>query len=184
MDGIERLQDYLVVLEEETKHKGYYYRVSDALTIMICGMLCNLQSIADIYDWAQSEPVQDFMFREFHIYKIPSRAQFYNLIGCIKYERFQVVFIAWVEAVVQNGDELRTIAIDGKMICSTEKRAAEGQEVHILSAVISESKLILGSMPCKKKDHRTASIQRIDKNIEYQWSNNCCRRTSLSKEIC
>lgn len=149
MDGIESLQEYLVVLDKETEHKGYYYRVSDALTIMICGMLCNLQSIADIYDWAQAEPVRDFLFREFHIYKIPSRAQFYNLTGCIKYERFQEVFIAWVEAVVQNGEELRTIAIDGKTICSTEKRVTEGQGIHILSAVISESKLILGSMPCE-----------------------------------
>lgn len=151
MDGIERLQEQLAVLEKETEHKGYYYRATDALTIMICGMLCNLQSIADIYDWAQAEPVRDFMFREFHIYKIPSRAQFYNLIGCIKYERFQEVFIAWVESVVQNGDELRTIAIDGKTLCSTEKRVTEGQGVHILSAVISESKLILGSMPCETK---------------------------------
>ena len=151
MDGIERLQEQLAVLEQETEHKGYYYRVTDALTIMICGMLCNLQSIADIYDWAQAEPVRDFMFREFHIYKIPSRAQFYNLIGCIKYERFQEVFISWVETVVQNGEELRTIAIDGKTICSTEKRVAEGQGVHILSAVMSESKMILGSMPCETK---------------------------------
>lgn len=138
-------------LEQETKHKGYYYRATDALTIMICGMLCNLQSIADIYDWVQAEPVKDFMFREFRIYKIPSRAQFYNLIGCIKYEHFQKVFIAWVESVVQNGEELRTIAIDGKTIRSTEKRVEEGQGVHILSAVISESKLILGSMPCDTK---------------------------------
>lgn len=151
MDGLERLQEQLAVPEKETEQKGYYYRATDALTIMICGMLCNLQSIADIYDWVQAEPVRDFMFREFHIYKIPSRAQFYNLIGCIKYERFQEVFIAWVESVVQNGDELRTITIDGKTICSTEKRVTEGQGVHILSAVISESKLILGSMPCETK---------------------------------
>ena len=38
MDGIERLQEQLKVLEQETEHKGYYYRATDALTIMICGM--------------------------------------------------------------------------------------------------------------------------------------------------
>lgn len=151
MNSFKRLQEQMAELEQETKHKGYYYRATDALTIMICGMLCNLQSIADIYDWVQAEPVKDFMFREFRIYKIPSRAQFYNLIGCIKYEHFQKVFIAWVESVVQNGEELRTIAIDGKTIRSTEKRVEEGQGVHILSAVISESKLILSSMPCDTK---------------------------------
>lgn len=151
MNSFERLQEQMEVLEQETKHKGYYYRVSDVLTIMVCGMLCNLQSIADIYDWVQAEPIRDFIFREFHIYKIPSRAQFYNLIGCIKNDRFQEVFITWIEYVVQNGDQIRTIAIDGKTICSTEKRVEKGQGVHILSAVISESKLILGSLLCDTK---------------------------------
>ncbi|MBQ9248609.1 MAG: hypothetical protein IJ171_08510, partial [Ruminococcus sp.] len=60
MDGLERLQDQLAVLEKDTEHNGYYYRATDALTIMICGMLCNLQSIADIYDCVLAEPVRDF----------------------------------------------------------------------------------------------------------------------------
>lgn len=151
MDSFERLQERLTQLDRETGHKGYYYRVSDALTIMICGMLCNLQSIDDIYEWAQAEPVRDFLYREFRIYKLPSRAQFYNLIGRVKSERFQEVFIAWVQEIVENGEEIRTIAIDGKTICSTEKRVSEGQGVHILSAVISDNKLIAGSMPCDTK---------------------------------
>lgn len=151
MNSFERLQEKMMVLEKETDHKGYYYRISDVLTIMICGMLCNLQNISDIYEWAKEEPVQEFLFKEFRIYKIPSRAQFYNLIGCVKPERFQEVFIAWVEEIVKSDERLRTISIDGKTICSTEKRVAEGQGLHILSAVISESKLILGSLPCDTK---------------------------------
>ena len=151
MDSFERLQEQMKELEKETNHKGYYYKVSDALTIMICGMLCNLQNISDIYDWVQEEPVQEFLFREFHIYKLPSRAQFYNLIGSVKSDKFQEIFIAWVEEVVTSGEEIRTISIDGKTICSTEKRVSKGQAVHILSAVISESKMIIGSLPCDTK---------------------------------
>ena len=152
MESFEKLQNKMRELESETEHKGYYYKVSDALTIMICGMLCNLQNISDIHEWSKAESVRDFLFKEFRIYKIPSRAQFYNLIGCIKYEQFQKVFIEWVEDVVKSGESIKTIAIDGKTICSTEKRKADDEEsVHILSAVISESKLILGSMPCNKK---------------------------------
>ena len=152
MESFEKLQNKMRELESETEHKGYYYKVSDALTIMICGMLCNLQNISDIHEWSKAESVRDFLFKEFRIYKIPSRAQLYNLIGCIKYEQFQKVFIEWVEDVVKSGESIKTIAIDGKTICSTEKRKADDEEsVHILSAVISESKLILGSMPCNKK---------------------------------
>ena len=151
MKSFERLHERLAQIDRETGHKGYYYRVSDALTIMICGMLCNLQSMGDIYEWAQAEPVRDFLYREFRIYKLPSRAQFYNLIGRVKSDRFQEVFIAWVQETVESGEGIRTIAIDGKTICSTEKRVSEGQGVHILSAVISENKMIVGSLPCDTK---------------------------------
>ena len=48
MESFEKLQNKMRELESETEHKGYYYKVSDALTIMICGMLCNLQNISDI----------------------------------------------------------------------------------------------------------------------------------------
>ena len=121
MNSFERLQEQMAVLNKETTYRGYYYRITDALTIMICGMLCNLQNISDIYEWVKEEPVQEFLFREFRIYKIPSRAQFYNLIGYVKPERFQEVFIAWVEEIVKSDERLRTISIDGKTICSTEK---------------------------------------------------------------
>ncbi len=152
MESFEKLQNKMRELESETGHKGYYYKVSDALTIMICGMLCNLQNISDIHEWSHAESVREFLFKEFRIYKLPSRAQFYNLIGCVKSEQFQKVFIEWVEDVIKSGESIKTIAIDGKTICSTEKRKADDEEsVHILSAVISESKLILGSMPCDKK---------------------------------
>lgn len=69
MESFEKLQNKMMELEIETEHKGYYYKVSDALTIMICGMLCNLQNISDIHEWAQAEPVRDFLFKEFRIYK-------------------------------------------------------------------------------------------------------------------
>ncbi len=152
MEIFGKLQNKMMELESETEHKGYYYKVSDALTIMICGMLCNLQNISDIHEWSQAESVRDFLFKELRIDKLPSRAQFYNLIGCVKSEQFQKVLMEWVEDVVQSGERIRTIAIDGKTICSTEKRKANDEEsVHILSAVISESNLILGSMPCDKK---------------------------------
>ena len=68
MESFEKLQNKMKELESETEHKGYYYKVSDALTIMICGMLCNLQNISDIHEWAKAEPVHDFLFKEFRIY--------------------------------------------------------------------------------------------------------------------
>ena len=151
MNSFENLQEKIKEIDKESGHKGYYYKISDALTIMICGMLCNLQNISDIYEWSKVEPVREFLFKEFDIYKLPSRAQFYNLLGYVKPERFQEVFIQWVKEILHDEDTEKTIAIDGKTICSTVQRSSNGKPLHILNAIISESKIIIGSMPCDTK---------------------------------
>lgn len=151
MDSFIKLQAKMKELEKDSNHKGYYYRVSDALTIMICGMLCNLQTISDIYEWSKSEPIREFFTKEFRIYKFPSRAQFYNLIGCINPKKFTDVFIEWVGEVLKDTENERIISIDGKTICSTDQRSEDNKPLHILSAIDAESKLVLGSLPCETK---------------------------------
>lgn len=151
MDSFKKLQEKMKELEKECNHKGYYYKISDILTIMVCGMLSNLQNISDIYEWAKTKPTQDFLQKEFNIYKLPSRAQFYNLIGCVNPQKFNKIFIEWVKEILQGNNNDKTIAIDGKTICSTDQRSKNGQPLHILSAIISESKLVLGSLPCETK---------------------------------
>ena len=149
--SFKRLREKMTEIKKECERKGYYFKISDALTIMICGMLCGLQNISDIYEWAKSEPTRQFLFDEFKIHKLPSRAQFYNLIGYVNPKKFNIMFIEWVEEILKNDNKDRTIAIDGKTICSTSQRSEDGQPLHILSAAVSESKLILGSQPCKTK---------------------------------
>lgn len=149
--SFKRLREKMTEVEKECERKGYYFKISDALTIMICGMLCGLQNISDIYEWAKSEPARQFLFDEFKIHKLPSRAQFYNLIGYVNPKKFNIIFIEWVEEILKNDNKDRTIAIDGKTICSANQRGEDGQPLRILSAVVSESKLILGSQPCKTK---------------------------------
>ncbi len=83
MNSFDKLQGKMIEVEKECGYKGYYYKISDVLTIMVCGMLCSLQNISDIYEWAKAMPVQEFLLKEFNIHKLPSRAQFYNLIGCV-----------------------------------------------------------------------------------------------------
>lgn len=56
MSILNKLSEAMQEVEDDTKHSGYYYKISDVLTIMICGMLCNLQNISDIHAWSKSEP--------------------------------------------------------------------------------------------------------------------------------
>lgn len=151
MNSFSKLQEKMKQIDKDSEHKGYYYSISDILTIMICGMLCNLQTISDIYEWAKAEPVREFLLEEFKIRKLPSRAQFYNLIGCVDPQKFDMVFIEWVKEVLQDDENVGIVSVDGKTIRSTDQRSEDNQPLHILSAIDAEKKLILGSLPCKTK---------------------------------
>jgi hypothetical protein len=81
------LQEEMRGLEEGANHKGYWYKIGETLTIMVCGLLCGLQKMDDIHDWAKSAPTKKFLEEQFEIKRIFSRAQFYNIVGCVEAER-------------------------------------------------------------------------------------------------
>lgn len=127
---------------------------------MVCGMLCHLQTIDDIHEWSQAEPTREFLYNHFGIAKIPCRAQFYNIIGCVDSEKFICAFTNWLHGVVQNV-EGKTIAIDGKTVCSTDKLSTDGNALHIASAIVSEYGLIIGTRACETKTGEITAFREL-----------------------
>jgi len=151
MGIFEELREKMLDLERETKHEGYWYSVSGALIILVCGMLCRLQTIDDIHEWSKANPVRKFFEAEFGMIRIPCRAQFYNILKCVDAKKFNQSFIRWMQGVLQGNVSGKTIAIDGKTICATGKLTEDGSVLHIASALVSEMNLVIGSIECATK---------------------------------
>jgi len=148
MKILNELQKAMEEVEKESEHAGYWYRIRDILTILICGMLCSLQTIDDIHEWSKSTPTRKLLGKRFKIEKIPCRAQFYNILGYVNPEKFNEVFIKWVKDVLCGNKSGKTVAIDGKSICSTDKLTQDGSLLHIASAIVSEYGIVIGSREC------------------------------------
>lgn len=157
------LQKAMRETESGSMHHGYWYCISDVLTIMVCGMLCSLQTIDDIHEWSKSEPTRAFLEKEFKIERIPCRAQFYNILACVNPEKFNQSFIKWMQMVLQGGLTGKTVAIDGKTICSTDKLTPDGSVLHLASALVSQNGLVIGSRECGTK---TGEIKAFRELIE------------------
>ena len=166
MSIISKLTEAMKEVEKGTQHRGYYYKISDALTIMICGMLCNLQNISDIHEWSKAEPVRELLLTQFQIRKIPSRAQFYNLLACVDSSKFNMAFIKGMQYVLHGSAAGKTIAIDGKTICSTDKLTADNNPLHIASAIISDNNLVIGSLPCEMKISEPEAFRELVKLLD------------------
>jgi len=156
-----QLQEEMLELERCASHAGYWYSVSDVLLLMVCGMLCGLQSIDDIHDWAKSAPSRRFLEKEFGITRILSRAQFYNILRCVDAEKFKLAFARWMRQALCESVEGKTVAIDGKTICSTDKLTEDGSVLHIASALVCELNLVIGSQECATKTGEITAFREL-----------------------
>jgi len=161
MDAVSGLQKMMKEADDGTKHQGYWYSISEALIIMVCGMLCSLQTIDDIHEWAKAAPTQMFLKEQFWIEKIPCRAQFYNILACVDAEKFNRSFIKWMQGVLHSGISGKTVAIDGKTICATDKLTEDGSVLHIASAIVSEYGLVIGSRECRTKTGEMTAFREL-----------------------
>jgi len=162
MGVIGELQEAMKEVEQGARHNGYWYSVSEALLILVCGMWCSLQTIDDIHEWSQAVPVRRFMEEQFGIQKIPCRAQFYNILGCVDAEKFNLCFTRWVkQALLQGSMTGKTIAIDGKTICSTDKLTKDGSVLHIASAIVSDHGIVIGSRECGTKTGEITAFREL-----------------------
>jgi predicted transposase YbfD/YdcC len=151
MGIFDKLYEEMKTIESEAKHDGYWYSISEVLVIMVCGMLSMQQRIDDIHDWAKAVPTQKFLQAQFGIERIPCRAQFYNILKCVDATKFNRVFTKWMKGVLQGNVAGKTIAIDGKTVCSTDKLTEDGSVLHIASVLVSELNLVIGSQECNTK---------------------------------
>ena len=148
---IYELKKTLEDVENHSSHNGYWYCVKDVLTIIICGLLCKIQDVSDIHQWCTVERQANFFKEVFEIKKIPCRAQFYNILATVNSTFFEKTFTDLMKNIVNRSTKGKTIAVDGKTIRSTSKFSHDNSVLHIASAIISDSGLIIGSQECDDK---------------------------------
>ena len=114
MNPIESLRQMTLKAGESSEYQGYFYSISNILTIMVCGMLSSLQCVNDVYEWSKAAPVRKFLNERFGIGKIPCKAQFYNILACVDAEKFNLSYLMWQEPLLS------------RMLCIVRKSPASG----------------------------------------------------------
>jgi predicted transposase YbfD/YdcC len=166
MGIFEKLKEEISKVERESKHLGYWYSISEVMLMMVCGMLCGLQRVDDIQDWVKAAPVQTFLESYFGIKRTPCRAQFYNILRCVDAEKFKLSFVRWMKSVLGETVAGKTVAIDGKTICGSDKLTKDGSILNVLSAYVGEFKMTIGSHECTSKPGERAAFRELLKLLD------------------
>jgi predicted transposase YbfD/YdcC len=135
-----------------------------------------------IVEWAQSALVTKFLQRKMKIPRVPGYAQYANITGIIKSESLNAAFIKWVKSVVEFSG--KTIAIDGKTICSTEKMGAYEKPIHIVSAYISELGITLGQNAAEGKGREIPAFHELIDMLEISGALVAADALNCNKKTC
>jgi predicted transposase YbfD/YdcC len=76
-------------------------------------------------------------------------------------EKFSGTFIKWMQSLLQGGVAGKTVAIDGKSVCATDKLTRDGSVLHIASAIVSEYGMVIDSRECGTKTGEVMAFREL-----------------------
>lgn len=159
------ITEYFEEVEVTKEYDGYYYRVSEAITIVILGSICGLKNVSQIQQWATNDRVSEFLNEKFGINHVPCYYWLLCLLKLIRPESLNRCFTDWVYSFMPQNAETLTISLDGKTICSTTKMDSCKSPLHIISAQISELGLTLAQRSVDAKSNEIPAVQELLKEL-------------------
>ena len=164
------ITEYFEEVEITKEYEGYYYRISEAITIVILGSMCGLKNISQIHQWAENERTKGFLKEKFGIKRIPCYYWLLCLMKLIKAESLNRCFMNWVYSIIPEKVEKLTVSLDGKTVCSTAKMSSYKSPLHIVSAQLSELGITLAQRSVDGKSNEIPTVQELLKELNIKGS--------------
>jgi len=141
---------------EDSRHPSYVeHKLSDVLIIIMSGVLCGLDGLAEIMEHAKNRA--DFFKVYYGIEKIPSKPTVSRILNMLNGDALSKVII---EIMKEKADLVgNIIAVDGKAIRSTSKKGEAHSALQILTAYLTESSVVLGQEAIHNKTNEIPVFQ-------------------------
>lgn len=159
------ITEYFEEVEITKEYDGYYYSVSEAITIVILGSICGLKNISQIQQWAQNDRISDFLREQFAIERVPCYYWLLCLMKLIKTESLNRCFMDWAYSRMPEKAERLTISFDGKTVRSTSQMESYESPLHIISAHLSELGITLAQRSVDGKSNEIPAVQALLKEM-------------------
>jgi len=163
----------MCIIEEMEKikttgeYEGYFYKVSDVIKIMILGLLCCQKTMSEIHGWATSKRISKLLGERFGIKRISCYSHFTNLVGLIDSEELNKIFMEFFKKLVESVVG-KTIAIDGKTVCSTANMGKYKSPLHIASAFVVENGITIGQLAAEGKGKEIPCVQELIRLLDVE----------------
>jgi predicted transposase YbfD/YdcC len=135
------------------------HALDDLLTVAILAVLCGAEGWAAVEAWGRGNIQWLSAFLELP-HGIPSHDTFDRVFGLLDPAAFEKCFTQWTANLVNNAKGL-FIAVDGKTLRRSFKRAWSKTPVHLVSAFASRNQVVLGQIATDCKSNEITAIPKL-----------------------
>jgi len=163
----------MCIIEEMKKvssavdYQGYSYNLSGVIQILILGLMCKMTTLTDIHFWADSKAVKPMLKDHFGIWSIPCYSHFTVLVGMINAVELNKIFMNFFAKLV-GAVTGKTIAIDGKTICSTANMKGFAQAINVASAFVVENGITIGQLATDSKKGEIPIVRELIRLLDIE----------------
>lgn len=182
-DRVIKMKDVIerILAIEDPRHPSYVkYPLADILIIIMCAVLCGLDTLGDLVIFAKSK--EEFFSKELGIKKIPSKATFARILSMIDGKQIGEAIIDVLHSRFGTAGEV--VAVDGKAICSTAKPEYPHSTLQILSAYMTSSSIILAQECIHEKTNEIPVFQEMLTYLEVEGKTITADAMHCQRETC
>ena len=162
------LWDCIQQVKLKMEHKGYYYNAHQMLFVWICGTMCGLTTMKDVWTWANTDKVRELFWYEIGLRYFPKYPMFTIILGKFDEISFEEEYRKWILLFLPESLKEKVVSFDGKTIKTTANRKDLTQSLHIVSAYISELGLTLGQLAVNDKTNEIPTVQLLIKQLDLE----------------
>ena len=153
------IEKFFEDVKTEKQYFGYFYSITDTITIAVLGTICGLRNMKQIHQWASDERIREFLSKELCIFEVPCYSWFTQILGMICPKSFHECFVKWISHWIGDKMENCTLSFDGKTIHSTAKMKKYQNPLHIVSAQLAEFGLTIGQKAVDGKSNEIPAVR-------------------------
>ena len=158
--GVKKMEEIRARMTEieDWRHPSYVkYALADILTIVMCAVLCGLDTLGDLVIYARSK--KEFLEKELGIKEIPSKATFARVLSAVNGKEVGDAILDILR--MRFGTSGEVIAVDGRAIRSTAKSNNPHSALQILSAYMTNNGIVLAQEAIHEKTNEIPVFQEM-----------------------
>lgn len=164
-----KLHEFFRQLPDPRINRNKKHLLIDIIILSILAVICGAESWDSIELFGRTK--KDFLKKILRLPNgIPSHDTINRVFSMLRPDRFEQLFVQWVDSLRDKGISHEVIAIDGKTVRGSKDTFHKKSPIHIVSAWANSNQLVLGQRKVDAKSNEITAIPLLLQMLDIEGS--------------